>query len=56
MKLFVANKMVRNNTMNKDHVDGTELPQLLSQNTNTRMFGEAPHRVTVRLCANCKLN
>ena len=29
----------RNNTQNKVHVTGSELPQLLSQNTN--MFGEA---------------
>jgi len=29
---------MRNNTVNKVHVAATELPQLLSQNTN--MFGE----------------
>ena len=39
MKLFVAHKMTRNNTLNKVHVAETELPQLLSRNTN--MFGEA---------------
>jgi len=39
MTLFVANKMTRNNTLNKVHVAMTELAQLLSQNTN--MFGEA---------------
>jgi len=31
--------MTGNNTLNKVHVAATELPQLLSQNTN--MFGEA---------------
>jgi len=30
MKLFVALKMTRNNTLNKVHVAETELPQLLS--------------------------
>ena len=39
MKLFVAHKMTRNNTLNKVHVAATEPPQLLSRNTN--MFGEA---------------
>ena len=39
MKLFVAHKMTRNNTLNRVHVAATELTQLLSQNTNT--FGEA---------------
>jgi len=39
MKLFVAHKMTRNNTLNKVHVAATELPQLLLQNTDT--FGEA---------------
>ena len=29
--------MTRDNTLNKVHVAATELPQLLSQNTNTRM-------------------
>ena len=38
MELFVAHKMTRNNTPNKIHVAATELPQLLSQNTN--VFGE----------------
>jgi len=32
IKLFVAHKMTRNNTLNKVHVAATELPQLLSQN------------------------
>jgi len=32
MKLFVAHKMTRNNTLDKVHVAATELPQLLSQN------------------------
>jgi len=37
---FVAHKMTRNNTLNKVHVAAaTELPQLLSQNTNA--LGEA---------------
>ena len=34
VKLFVAHKMTRNNTLNNDHTAVTELPQLLSQNTN----------------------
>ena len=37
-EIFVAHKMTRNNTVNKVHVAATELPQLLSQNTN--VFGE----------------
>jgi len=41
MRLFVAHKMTRNNTANTVHVAATELPQLLSQNTNRPMFGEA---------------
>jgi len=39
MKLFVAHEMTQNNTVNKVHVAATELPQLLSQNTN--MFGKS---------------
>jgi len=35
---FIAHKMTQNNTLNKVHVAAAELPQLLSQNTNT--FGE----------------
>ena len=35
--------MMRNNTLNKVHVDTTELPQLLSENTN--MFGEATTQI-----------
>jgi len=37
MKLFVTHKMTRNTTLNKVHVAATEVPQLLSQNTN--VFG-----------------
>jgi len=29
MKLFVAHKMTRNNTLNKIHVAATKLPQLM---------------------------
>jgi len=50
MKLFVEQKMTRNNTLNKVHVAATELPQLLSQNTD--MFREATaqsRRHTVQL-------
>ena len=36
---FVSDTMTRSNTTIKVHVAATELPQLLSQNTN--MFGEA---------------
>ena len=36
---FLSHKMMRNNTVNKVRVAATELPQLLSLNTN--MFGEA---------------
>jgi len=32
--------MTRNNTLNKVHVAATELPQLLSQNTKSLIFGE----------------
>jgi len=39
VKLFVAHEITRSNTLNKVHVAATELPQLLSQNTD--MFGEA---------------
>ena len=57
MKFFVAHKMTRNNTLNKVRVAATELPQLLSQNTN--MFGEATaqsvYKVHVRLPAALKL-
>ena len=48
MKLFVTHKMTRNTTLNKVHVAATELPQLLSQNTN--VFGEATAQIAVRLC------
>jgi len=36
---YVSDTMTRSNTTNEVHVAATELPQLLSQNTN--MFGEA---------------
>ena len=40
--VFVAHNMTRNNSLNhKVHVAATELPQLLSQNTN--MFREDNH-------------
>jgi len=45
--------MTRNNTLNNVHVAATELPQLLSQNTN--IFGRRQHKVAVRLCAALKL-
>ena len=44
MKLFVVHKMERQNIQNNDHVAATELPQLLSQNTN--IFGEATAQTT----------
>ena len=34
VKLFVAQKMTRNDALNRVHVAATERPQLLSQNTN----------------------
>ena len=43
MKLFVAHEMTQNNTVNKVHVAATELPQLLSQNTN--MFGKSLKKI-----------
>ena len=50
---FVAYKMTRNNTGNKVHVAATELPQLLSQNTN--MFGEATAQSRCQtLCSSSK--
>jgi len=54
MKLCVAHKMTRNNTLNKVHVAATELPQLLSQNTN--MFGEATAQSRCQTLCNCKVN
>jgi len=39
MKLFVTHKMTQNNRLKKVHNAASELPQLLSQNTNA--FGEA---------------
>ena len=53
MKLFVAHKMTRNNTLNKVHVAVTELPQLLSQNTNR--FGEATAFAAPKLTEEIKL-
>jgi len=53
MKLFVAHKTTRNNTLNKVHVVATELPQLLSQ--NTMCLDRQMHKVAVRLCAVLKL-
>jgi len=54
IKLFVAHKITRNNTLSRVHVAATELPQLLSQNTN--MFvKKQPHKVAVRLRAALKL-
>ena len=50
MKLFVAHKMTRNNTLNKVCVAATELPQILLQKTN--MFGDSiaqSHCQTVQL-------
>jgi len=49
MKLFVAHKMTRNNTLNKVHVAATELPQLLSQ--NTKCLERQPYKVALGLCA-----
>jgi len=40
MKLFVAHKMTRNNTLNKVREAVTELPQLLCYR-RIQMFGEA---------------
>jgi len=55
MNLFVAHKMRRNNTANKDHVAATELPQLLSQKTNTCMFGEATEQRCCQNSCSCKV-
>jgi len=46
--------MMRNNTLNKVHVDTTELPQLLSENTN--MFGEATTQSRCQTLCSCKVN
>jgi len=45
--------MTRNNTLNKVHVAVTELPQLLSQNTN--VFGEATAFAAPKLTEEIKL-
>jgi len=54
MKLFVAHEMARNNTLNKVHVVATELPQLLSQNTN--MFGQATAQSRCQTLCSSKVN
>ena len=51
--LFVARKMMRNNTLNKVHVAATELPQLLSQNT---MCGETTAQSRCQTLCNCKVS
>jgi len=48
MKLFVAHKTTRNNTVNKLRVDAAELPRLLSQNT-TRSTGTVYTSAKARL-------
>jgi len=56
---FLAHKMARNDTLNKDRVATTELPQHLSQNTKHRAYliclKRQAHKVAVRLCAALKL-
>jgi len=54
MKLFVAHKMTRNNALNKVHLAATELPQLLSQKTNT--FGETTARRRCQILCSPKVN
>jgi len=54
INFFVAHKMTRNNTLNKIHVVATELPQLLSQNTN--MFGEASAQSRCQTLCSSKVN
>ena len=57
MKLSVAHEMTRNNTLNKVHVLATEIPQLLSQNRPTNVFGEATvHSRSQTSCAAIKLS
>jgi len=53
MKLFVAHKMMRN-TLNKVHIAATELPQLLSQNTN--VFGETTAQSRCQTLCSSKVN
>ena len=54
MKLFVAHKMTRNNTLKKVHVAATEIPQLLSQNTNA--FGQATAQSRCQTLCSFKVN
>ena len=54
MKLFVVHLMTQNNTLNKVHVAATELPQLLSQNTNT--FGEVTAQSCCQTSCSSKVN
>ena len=51
---FFTHKMTWNNTLNKDSVAATELPQLLSQNTN--MFGEATIQSRCQTMCSCEVN
>jgi len=46
--------MTRNNTLNKVHVAATELPQLLSQNTN--IFREATAQRCCQTLCSSKVN
>jgi len=54
MKLSVARKMTRNNTLQKVHVATTELAQLLSQNTN--MFVRATAQSRCQSVCSSKIN
>jgi len=51
---FLSHKMTRNNTSNKVRVAATELPQLLSQNTN--MFGEPAAQSRCQTLCRSKVN
>jgi len=55
VKLFVVRKMTRNNTPNKVRVAATELPQLLSQNTDI-MFGETTAQSRCQTLCSSKVN
>jgi len=56
MKLFVANKMTQNNTLNKVHVvDQPRLNYRSCCRTMSNMFETQPHKIAVRLCAAVKL-
>jgi len=48
MKLFIAHKITRNNTLNKVHVAATELAQLRSQ--NTKCLERQPHSLCQCSC------